>query len=178
MFRHVKYFFLIFILFSSCKEDVFIDAEHPSNEFGVEGKSFSYYQLNSTTWPVVTLNILPNSVSQNNYVEYYTKLLDADNVLDSFEINYAKRDLNYFISSCTQLQTNAILTLPISVTFLLPSGYKPYKIKISGTTDHFSQLNDPANWTLITNFTWDNTAKTISFETDDLNACYVIAKHL
>lgn len=178
-FRLVK-FMLLVMLISSCEEETYTYDDTNSNLFGVEGRIYQYHQLNSSNWPVVTVQILPNSVATVHYLEYYSKLLDENFLLDSFDINFGWDDLNYFVSSSNQLQKNAIITLPFPyyINWNILYFYRPYKVKITGETNNYDQLNDPANWTLISNYTVDNTAKTISFETDDLNALYVIAKHL
>jgi hypothetical protein len=179
MYRHVRYFLFLVLVLQSCKDDKFISDDKISNEFDAEGKTFSYNQFSSTSWPLVTVQILPNSVNSKNYLEYYTMLLENDTDIDSFYVNFLRSDINVFRSSAQSLSQNAQLTIPFpsSITYATVTGYLPYKIKITDNTNIYSQLNDPSLWTPIVNFTYDNTAKTMTFGIDDLNAYYVIAKH-
>lgn len=181
MFPRVSlYLLLTLVIFSCKKEDHFVGDDQASILFTREGASFSWRQMNSPNWPLVSLTIPADAVIQKHNLEFYTYLIDSSYPLDSFSVNFGLRDINFFRSTSDYLLKNATMSIPFpsSLTFSLSYGYIPYKIKLNGTADIWMQLNNAENWTAITNFTWDNTAKTITFETDDLNACYVIAKHL
>lgn len=181
MFPRVSLFLLLTLMIISCKkEDQFVGDDQASILFTREGASFSWRQMSSSNWPLVLLSIPADAVLQKHNLEYYTYLIDSAYPLDSFSVNFGIRDVNFFRSTSDSLLKNASMSIPFpsSLTFSLSYGYIPYKVKVNGANDLWDQLNNPQNWTAINNFTWDNTAKTITFETDDLNACYVIAKHL
>ena len=178
--RLVKILFLIVLILFSCKkEEKFIHYGKPSILFTSEGNNFSWHQFDADTWPMVYLTIPAGATDISHSVEYYTGMIDAANPLDSFVINFGVRDVNIFKYTCENLNTPAILSIPFpsTVNFTPLYNYFPYRVKINGTEHLWEQLNNSSNWELITNYTYDNTAKTITFEITDLNACYVIAKH-
>lgn len=178
MSRHVKYLLLIIVVISSCKDEILVSDNHPSNIFDKDGKQFEWNQFNAQTWPTVSVSILPNSVEQRNYLEYSTFLLDQAYPLDSFEINFGRRDINYFQSSVSFLQLNASVSIPFpsSVNYSMVAGYLIYKIELNGTDSLWQQINNPQNRTPISVFSIDTVADQVTFETDDLNAVYVIGK--
>jgi hypothetical protein len=180
IFRLVKIIFFVAFIFSSCKkEEKFIHYAKPTNLFNSDGISLSWHQFDADTWPVVYLSVPAGATDVSQSIEYYTGMIESANPLDSFVINFGVRDVNIFKSTCENLNTPALLSIPFpsTINFTPLYNYFPYKVKINGTDHLWEQLNDSSNWELITNYTFDNTAKTITFEITDLNACYVIAKH-
>ena len=177
-FQQSKYVIFIFLFFFSCKK-VELN-EKASNEFDASGKTFVFYPYGDSTNASVTLLIPQGAVNRIHYVEYNTFIIDPANPLDSAQINYLNNDVHHFQSSSYELLQPALLTIPFrsTINFMLSQGYRPYKIKLDTLINIYDQLNSYDRWTEIISFTFDNTAKTITFEIDDLNACYVLANKL
>lgn len=177
-FQRSNYFLILVLFLFACSKAQLI--EDSSNEFDQSGKTFTFYPFGDSAFRPAVLAVPVGAVNRNHYCEYNSIYIDPAHPLNSFEINFLINDIHQFQSSATTLDYNAVLTIPFrqNITFDTALGFKPYKIKLNSADNVYQQINDVNQWTEISNFTFDNTAKTITFEISDLNACYVIAKRL
>ena len=171
--------FLMGLVLLSCKKEATLKSDSwPSNEFGVEGKAYSWESLLFTNGKPIEVNIPAGAVNYTSFVEMYQYSLNDHLAVDSFLINGFTADFYLLRSNVTALLQPAQMKLPFYFTlnFTMASGYTPYKVKAEDYSNLMDVLNNYSNWTPITNFTFDNTTKYLSFEITDLNAIYLIGK--
>ena len=179
--RHnLVFIFFVLLVFSCKKEQELKSDSYLSTEFGPEGKSYSWASVlfTSSNPKPIELTIPAGAVNYTSFVELYQYRVFDQNNLTAFSINGVSNDFYLLRSNVTELQVPAVMKLPFYYTlnFSVSQGYMPYKVKSDDYTDLMSVLNNAANWTPITNFTFDNTTKYLSFEVTDLNAIYLIGK--
>lgn len=154
----------------SCDKSDFETGE--SINFGSEGRVYSFKD------GLVIVNIPPGAVTNQSYLLYQYSSFDDANLLSHYFINYLYNDINYFECYNNPLLVPATITLPLkpNVTWYSSSGYKVYHVEANPGDSYIETLNDTSKWTVIANFTVDNSNKRISFSTNNLQGIYVFAK--
>jgi hypothetical protein len=172
----IKYLLAILLsIFYSCEKSDFVTGEPAT--FNSAGKKYTFTQHNDDLRTVL-VDIPAGAVTQQSYLLYQYTDFDDVSLITTYFINYQYNDINYFECFTQPLLVPATVTMPLkpNVTWYSTSGYKVYHVAMNPGDDYLETLNDPTKWTALSDFNVDNTIKTISFSTTNLQGIYVLAK--
>ena len=175
---------LLILLFAcflmQCKKETYKYEEGVvSNTFDAAGRVYSFTQhIYSTGNRNITVDIPADAVTEKHSLFFNSYGLENYNSLSGYYIDFYLSDINYFTCSSAGLLIPATITLPFRNTLNWAGyGYTVFHVNVLPEENLFDALNDNSKWTEVTTpYVVDNVAKTVSFQTKNLNGVYVVAK--
>ena len=169
---------LLIVLFTSCKKEAQSPIDFDEFIFDGAGKSYALSNNGNITNPALFayLEIPAGAVTEKNNIEYYKIYCDTSETKNMY-VHWYLGHIHFLSSSAQTLQIPATIKIPMPYnTYNATNPYKPYKIKMGKNVNAATAINNIANRTLITDYTWDNIGKFIVIKTTDLNAAYIMAR--